>query len=98
MPARTQRSPSAWRDHPVRDAVLARGGHDVAEYRAEECVGHLDQDARAVTRIDVRPRRAAVLEVLQDRQRVNDRSRCVGVALRSAIMPTPQASCSKEGS
>ena len=58
------------RNHPVGEPVLARLGHGLAENHPDERVGHLDQNPRAVSGVRVRTRRAAMLQVLQDREGV----------------------------
>ena len=56
------------REEDRADAVAAHVGEVEAECRGllgEELVGHLDEDARAVARLRVCPRRAAVSEVYE---------------------------------
>ena len=55
------------------DAVLALRRDDLTEDGADERIGHLDQHAGAVTGVGVRAGCPAMLEILEDRQCVDDR-------------------------
>ena len=63
------------REEELGDAVVALVGEQVPPalgLLAEEAVGQLDQDARAVARVVLEPLAAAVVQVHQDGQRVVD--------------------------
>ena len=64
---------------------------------AQECVGHLDEDARPVARLGVGALGPAMLQI---RERLRARARWSRAARPSsrATNATPQASCSNEGS
>jgi hypothetical protein len=59
-------------NHPTSDPVVTAVRDRDIKHLANERIGHLSQDARPVARVDVRTRRAPVLEILEDRQRVTD--------------------------
>ncbi len=60
------------RQEAHQHAVLARGRQLEVDHRAQQLVGHLHQDPRAVARARVRAGGAAVLEVLKRRDRPRD--------------------------
>ena len=63
----------------------------------QELVRDLDQDAGAVAGDRIGADGAAVLEVLEDVERVLDDAGAICAPLRSAMKPTPQASYSRRG-
>ena len=88
------------RHEQVADAVLAFLGQPDAELGAfggEELMRDLDQDAAAVAHLGVGAHRAAMVEVVQDRRPCSTMA-CDLRFFMSAMKPTPQESCSFDGS
>ncbi len=86
------------REEAHRDAVLPGRREVVADDGAEEPVGKLEQDPRAVARPRVGAGRAAVLEVLERRERAQRPPRGSFSPERRATIATPHDSCSNAGS
>ena len=71
--ARARRASSSRGRNSIPTAYSPAGGSSKSSTRAEELVGDLAQEPRAVARVDLGAAGAAVLEVVEHRQRPRDR-------------------------
>ena len=88
------------REEALGDAVVARVRQldaGAPEHALVVRVGDVEEDARAVARAGIAPGRAAMGEPAQDLEPLDDDVVCGG-RRRSATKPSPQASCSSDGS
>ena len=69
--------PAVPRQEHQADAVLARRRQRRRRHLAQERVGHLNQDPRAVAGVDLAAARAAVLQVLEDLERLPKDARAI---------------------